>query len=134
MAIRSNSKKAINNIRQYVINRYNGEDYDKYSPEYNAVTFEQMAFCILSDVKRVKIYDMKRYRNYSWQDAFADWGAGLPGILDTCYYYNRSAIDDLAEILEETEEEKSRYDEQDAERLLSNLIFRELNKVAGNIL
>lgn len=52
-------------------------------------------------------------------------------ILDTCYYYNRSAVDDLGAILEETEEEKARFTEQEAEQLLTDLIYRELTKGAA---
>jgi hypothetical protein len=59
-------------------------------------------------------------------ERFADWAAGLPSILDTCYYYNRSAVDDLGAILEETAEEKARYSEAQAETLLTSLIYREL--------
>lgn len=47
-------------------------------------------------------------------------------ILDTCYYYNRSAVDDLGAILEETDSEKARYSEQQAETRLTYLIYREL--------
>ena len=60
--------------------------------------------------------------------AFADWCAGLPSVLDTLYFYNRSAVDDLGAILEETEQEKNRYTEQQAEQLLTSLIYRELQK------
>lgn len=45
-----------------------------------------------------------------------------------CYYYNRSAVDDLGEILEETDEEKAKYSEQQAEELLSRLIYREMEE------
>ena len=72
------------------------------------------------------------YRN-PWECAhhaevvsFESWAAGLPSILDTCYYYNRSAVDDLGAILEETEAEKEKFTESDAESLLSRLIYREL--------
>ena len=37
--------------------------------------------------------------------------AGLPSVLDTCYFYNRSAVDDLGAILEETESEKAKRGE-----------------------
>lgn len=60
------------------------------------------------------------------QERFTDWAQGLPSILDTCYYYNRSAVDDLGAILEETAEEKARYSEQNAEQLLTALIYKEL--------
>ena len=60
------------------------------------------------------------------QERFEEWAAGLPSILDTCYYYNRSAVDDLGAILEETDSEKARYSEQQAETRLTYLIYREL--------
>ena len=45
------------------------------------------------------------YGNYSEQQLFFDWCSGLPSVIDTCYFYNRSAVDDVAIILEETEAE-----------------------------
>ena len=70
----------------------------------------------------------KRYECGTESVVFADWCAGLPSVLDTCYYYNRSAAKDLGNILEETETEYSRYSEADAEKLLTSLIYRELTK------
>lgn len=65
------------------------------------------------------------------QNIFAEWAAGLPSVLDTCYFYNRSAVDDLAEILEESDSEKAKYsDEQKAEKLLTNLISLHIFKEA----
>lgn len=40
----------------------------------------------------------------------------------------RSTGADLGAILEETEQEKTRYTEQQAEQLLTSLIYRELQK------
>lgn len=54
-----------------------------------------------------------------------------PPVLDTCYYYNRSAVADLGNILEETPAEMERYTESGAETLLTNLIYRELKKGAA---
>lgn len=132
--LRSNSKKAIENIKNYVIKNYNPDGYEDNSEEYNATTFKEMAACILKDVRRVKGYEVRKYKRYGWEEAFADWASGLPGLLDTCYYYNRSAVDDLGTILEESEAEKERFDESQAEKMLSHLIFRELNKAAGEVL
>ena len=65
------------------------------------------------------------------QDVFAEWAADLPSVLDTCYFYNRSAVDDLAEILEESDNEKAIYnDERKAEKLLTNLISLHIFKEA----
>lgn len=138
MALRSNSKKAIENIRKYIIENYDADGYEQDSPEAAAKTFEEIAAVVLADVARVKGYEVRRCYHFTWQDAFADWAAGLPGLLDTCYYYNREAADDLAKILEQTPEDREklakRYGERDAERFLSNLIFRELYKAAPEAL
>ena len=64
-------------------------------------------------------------------DLFEDWCAGLPSILDTCYYYNRSAVDDMGNILEESDTEKAKYTEQQAEKRLTQLIYREIYSVKG---
>lgn len=116
------------------MDNYNPDGYDSDTPEAKAKTFEEIATCILSDVKRVKAFEFNRCLSYTWQKAFEDWAAGLPGLLDTCYYYNRSAVDDLAAILQETDSEKAKYSESQAESVLSRLIFRELRKAAGHVL
>lgn len=132
--IKTNSKKAIENIKSYIMENYSADSYNEDSEQAKAKSFEEIAAVILKDVKRVKGADVNQYSRYTWGDAFIDWAQGLPGLLDTCYYYNRSAADDLAGILEETEEEKARYEERAAEKMLSSLIFRELTKAAGEVL
>ena len=64
------------------------------------------------------------------REIFKDWAQGLAlgGLF--CYYYNRSAKDDLGAILEESEAEKAKYTEQEAEEMLTRLIYRELEKAA----
>lgn len=71
-------------------------------------------------------YDM-RQTNRTWE-RFCDWAQGLAlgGLF--CYYYNRSAVDDLGDILEETEEERNKFTEAQAEEKLTMLIYRELMK------
>ena len=132
--IKSNSKQARQAIINYIINNYDGSGYEENSPEAKATTIEEIASVILQDVKRVNGHNVRQYSRYTWQDAFTEWAAGLPGLLDTCYYYNRSAVDDLAEILQETETEKKKYTEQEAEKMLSYLIYRELIKAAPDVL
>ena len=65
-----------------------------------------------------------RYYHHNEFNAFLDWCSGLPSVLDTCYYYNRSAVEDLAIILEETETEKSKFTENEAETRLTQLIYK----------
>ena len=42
------------------------------------------------------------YYRHSEYAAFVEWCQALPGIINTCYYYNRSAIDDAAGILDDS--------------------------------
>ena len=120
--IRSNSKKAIKNIRSYIVSNTDFSNYDMETP----TTFSDIAPMLMHIFHEEKCkYDK---RMISYQERFIDWLAGLPSVFDSCYFYNRSAVDDLGEILEETEEEKAKYTESEAEQKLSYLIWRELYK------
>lgn len=127
--LKSNSKKAQQNIINYIMEGFTPEGYTDTPPE----TWPEAARFILDTFRSEKYsrpQDFKYYHNNE-NAAFADWCAGLPSVLDTCYYYNRSAVDDLGAILEETEEEKNRYTEAAAENTLTYLIYRELKKGAS---
>lgn len=122
--LRTNSKQARQNVQTYIMNGFTGENYDiDTAPE----TFTETAHIIM-DVFNHEKPAKGVYSRMSEQERFIDWAQGLPSILDTCYYYNRSAVNDLGAILEETEQEKARYSEQAAERLLTTLIYRELER------
>lgn len=124
--LKTNSKKARENIRAYILRNENTAEY--CSTPVDTADFSAVAKAIYSDFFRCYNNDYNR-RTYPEAEYFAEWAAGLPSILDTCYYYSRSAVDDLAEILEETPEEKARFDnEMKAEKLLSQLIYREIKR------
>lgn len=126
--LKANSKKAKENIKQYITDNFTPENYTDTPPE----DFDGIAKFIFETFREEKYNrpeDFRYYRNNEFE-AFADWCAGLPSLLDTCYYYNRSAVDDLAAILEESEAEKQRFTEGEAENLLTTLIYREI-KNAG---
>lgn len=125
--LKTNSKKTIENIKTYIINNFDFTNYEEYTNEEEPKTFEAIAKFIYKCFIEEKRYNNDNYK-YSEQAIFLDWCSGLPSVIDTCYFYNRSAIDDLAIILEETEEEKEKYSESDAEKLLTNLIYREIKK------
>lgn len=121
--IKSNSKKAIENIKLYIIEGFEGyDDLDNM----NISTFEYAR----DYIKEAFNNEVGNYRTnqIGLYNAFREWCQGLPSVLDTCYYYNRSAIKDLGDILEETEEERNKYTEEDAEERLTQLIFREIFK------
>lgn len=123
--IRTNSKKAIENIRKYILENFT----PYYEGDVDEKDFKKVAKYIQKAVFNEKIkFDVNSWR-YSDQTIFKDWCQGLPSILDTCYYYNRSAVDDLAIILEETNEEKNKYTEEKAEELLTYLLYREIYKI-----
>lgn len=119
--LKTNSKQARQNVQAYIMQGFTGENYGIETPE----TFKDTAAVIMQVFNSEKPAE-GGYSRMTEQERFADWAQGLPSILDTCYYYNRSAVDDLGAILEETAEEKARYSEQNAEQLLTSLIYREL--------
>lgn len=132
--LKTNTKKARENIRKYIINIYDDtEDYNHHNIDTNKQTFEEIAEVIKEVFKLEKLNNenARQYyyrKNYSMYEVFKEWCQGLPTIIDTCYYYNRSAIKDLGDILEETEEERSRFTEAEAEEKLTYLIYREMFK------
>ena len=121
--LRTNSKKAKENVRAYILDHFDPCDYDEWAGSEES--FPDVAKFIFQTFQTEK-----RYTAFgpSFND-FLDWCQGLPGLLDTCYFYNRSAVADLAEILEETEEEARKYTESDAEKLLTLLIWREISRI-----
>lgn len=123
--LRTNSKQARENIRQYIIENFTPENYT----EENIQGFENIAKFIL-DVFKSEYYNVTG--RYTQAEAFTNWCSGLPSVLDTCYYYNRSAVKDVKNILEETDAEVRKYTEQQAEELLTSLIYRELTRANNN--
>lgn len=127
--LKSNSRKAIENIRCYILRCFNPEGYEfDIQPEGENGEYTLGQFAYVREFIRQTVVDEKLYASVKvlTYDVFEDWCRGLPALLDTCYFYNRSAVDDLAAILEETEDEKSRYNENAAEVMLTKLIWREL--------
>lgn len=121
--LKTNSKQARENVKAYIINHF--EPYEEETKEPQ--TFEEVANYILNTVYNEVIkWDKRRLSHYQY---FVEWCKGLPSTLDTCYYYNRSAVEDLGDILEQTQEERSKYNERQAEERLTYLIYRELVKV-----
>lgn len=119
--LRTNSKKAKENVRNYIMKWESLEEYG-----FNhTMPFPQTASAILKIFRSEKEYCFAPLvPEYA---IFQDWTQGLPSALNCCYWwFNRSAVDDLGEILEETEEERSKYGEEEAGILLTKLIYREL--------
>ena len=128
--LKSNSKKAMENVKNYILENFTPDSYTTEAPTETRDIMQFIYNCFISE--KFSIENEKRYYKYNEYTAFVDWCAGLPSVLDTCYYYNRSAVDDLGAILEETEAEKSRYNEAEAEKMLTYLIYKVIKKEIGS--
>lgn len=123
------NKKARQNVRQYILDHFEPCGYDFTGP----CTFQNVARFILEVHASEKYYspEYQAAKGFTNEAVFIDWCQGLPSVLDTCYYYNRSAVVDLGNILEQSERERAQYTEEQAERLLTHLIYQELVKGGG---
>ena len=124
--LRTNSKQAKENIRNYIIDNFTAENYTDTPP----TEWHEIAKFIYETFRSEKYNCPQDYRYYNGMEhyAFTDWCQGLPSVLDTCYYYNRSAVEDLGNILEQTIIERSRYEEDQAERQLTALIYQTIKR------
>lgn len=124
--LKTNSKKAKENVKQYIIDNFTAENYTDTPP----TTWHGIAEFIYNCFRSEKYNCLEDYHYYNNSEyyAFCEWCQGLPSVLDTCYYYNRSAVGDLGKILEETEQERSKYTESQAEKQLTILIYDTIKK------
>lgn len=121
--LKTNSKRVIEKVRKYIIN---GIDHEYFGLEADP-DFKTACKLILSACE-----NEKRYIKYnSGFEMFKDWAQGLPSAFDTLYYYNISAVDLLGAWLEESDSEKEKYSESEAEEMITRLIYRELTKGAA---
>lgn len=126
--LRTNSKKAKENLVNYLIN--GARDCDYIITE--GVSNENILFSIASTFNKVMLgYNIHHqsilrcyYRNNLFK-AFEEWCAGLCSAIDTTYYLH-SAVDTLGDILEETTEERNKFTEDQAEDMITRLLFRTL--------
>lgn len=121
--LKTNSRQAKENIKNYILNHFDFSSYrgcEGYEEE--PTTYKDICKCIYNTM-----HIEKRYNNSKNDfETFKDWCQGLPTIIDTDYYYNRSAINDLGDILEQTAEQRNKYTEQQAEETLTRLLYREI--------
>ena len=80
--LRTNSKKAIQNTRNYIMRNFDGESYGIKNPDPES--FEKTAEIIM----HVFYSEMVKFdkRNLSYQQLFIEWLSGLPSIIDSLYY------------------------------------------------
>lgn len=124
MALRTNSKQARAAVRQYILDAYNLEMLDNNKPE-------------TSDIKAAAQYYYNDFISWiypgairvrSYQDAFFEYSSGMPGHIGDYFGFGRSAIDTLGDMLQQSETERNKYLNQDAEKVLCDLIYAEIIK------
>ena len=123
--LRTNSKIVKERVRDYI---KDNDEYIRELLEYEgkeSASYEDVRTCIWDEFIRVMGHEIQHGRK-SYQDLFSEYASGLPlgGIFD--YHYNIEAVPLVGDMLEETEAERSKYSESDAERLMDYLIFREV--------
>lgn len=120
--IKTNSKKFREKVKSYLFgNLFDDSGYElmEFKKE-NYKNDKEKALLIL------EVFCKEMRQNELTFEVFESWAAGLPAIVDTAdYYCHNSAIGILDNFLEETEE-RNRYDEIQAEKLLTYVIYREL--------
>ena len=125
--LRTNSKTVKERIRNYIV-----ENIDRdYIEEVTGKEVDSLDYSeIKAALRSIVFEEMEKHHCLKGRQGkyyfFKEWASGLPSALDTTYYYNISAVDLLGDILEETEEERNRYTEMQAEEMLTKLLFREI--------
>ena len=133
--LKTNSKKAIENIKQYIMDCTDSyfDDAAQWAVEnnenfnYKKDSFPDRAAFILECMKEEKGWMFDTYKQISFYEVFEDWGRGLAcgGLFD---FLLCRAVDELGAILEESEQEKNKFTQEQAEKRLFSLLYREITK------
>ena len=135
MALKSNTKKAMENVKKYIMT---DSDYIMERAEYDGIKLETP--------EEYASYVYKAFlEEYGWsvrrigaQRSFAEWAAGLAMGGLFLYYYNADPYEIISGILEETPEEserqKARIDENAACDYLTYWIFRVCEKASKKVI
>ena len=129
--LKSNSKYTKEKIKEYIKDSFNLGEYEDI-PE-TTTHAERCKFILkhfisekLSNDPSRRAYLLRGWYKNSYFEAFKDWLQGLPSILDAGYYYNIEAKPIIKEWLQETDQEAEKYTEQEAEELITRLLYREI--------
>lgn len=122
--LKTNNKKVKEKIKDYIIKLY--DDEDAIDSIQKATNFDE----IKENIKKVWYDEVGQYdlaRKIPVFESFSSWCYGLPSFLKTGdYLLGGRGRKKLGDILEETEEERSRFSELEAEKKITYLIFKEI--------
>ena len=124
--MKTNSKQVKESIKKWIIDGFHHSDFENWN-KCTVTDYKAICSVILSEFKEEKRSD-NRYKagRISLYDLFYDWCQGLPDTLKTEDYFLHSACDFLGGWLQETEQEKARFTETQAEEKITALLWREL--------
>lgn len=118
--LKTNSKKLKVKIEDYLKDGWN--DYILDNPELANLEYKEGIKKIFEIEKPKKnIYGQIIYKNN--YERFKDWMGGLCSAIYSNYYYNISAVDLVGDLLEQTQEERNKYNESQAEELMTRLLY-----------
>ena len=128
--LKTNSKKVKEKIDAYILANF--RDYAQRGAEGRDIKTvkDYIARCVLGEklgFKGKHCENMEKQGYKSLDEVFFDWCQGLPSVLDCDYFYNISAVDLVGDILEQTKEERKQYTEEQAEKLMTSLLYRALD-------
>lgn len=143
--LKTNSKAAQENIEKYIDIVMREDIEDSY---IDGGLYETRAGdCVIYDPHDIDflcwviwdIFETEKHYNDEYMnagrisvfDVFKMWAQGLALGQSFIYHYRQVARDIVADILEETDNEKNRYTEQQAEQLLDKLLFDRIKKGAA---
>lgn len=126
MGLKTNSKKAIENIRAYIMENFEAWYFEDVYQEKAPVDFSGICKAIYNDYVKY-ISNDNYYHGKESQATFFDYTGILPSMFN-CSFRLCNSVHDLSVILEQTEQEAEKYKEDQAEKVLSYLIYRELKK------
>lgn len=123
-------------IKEVLRSYYNAKEEN--NEKKRKLFYNSIKEIILSEFLNIQcVGNRKKYNNYELinnsiryygniNKMFVEWCGGLPQILNCDFVYHCKAKEIIKEMLEETEEEADKYNEQQTQELLINLLFREL--------
>ena len=124
--LKTNSKQVREAVKNFIVENYTPENYGwKETTDFNEV--KELLNTAFYDEK-VKLDNRYKAGHITRQELFEEWCGGLPTIFCTDDIYLKSAVDLVGDMLEQTETERNKYTERDAEKLMVYLIYRELNR------
>ena len=129
--LKTNSKQVKNKINKYLYDSFT--DYDQKEAEGRSLqeVLEYIAEGIASEKlscdKSERAARLHAFYKGSIYNVIKDYAQGLGSLFDCDYYYRCCARDLVGDILEQTKEEREKYSEDQAEDLMTLLIYRALD-------